>query len=198
MSKDPAGVYFKYPDTLLSILRGFRNGVVYGAKIRFPHALVMTLLFRDGTWRDKAYAIFQATYTHAKNLGFYAATFKAVRALLRHFRGVEDPWNTIIAGAVGGGLMFGTNDPVSTQINMYVMSRVIFGWGRTAVNHGMATYTPATFTIFAAITWAMVMYLFYFQKGTLQSSLISSMEYLYNASDTWPKDAKNPFDWFLR
>lgn len=30
----------------LSVVKGFRNGLVYGAKIRFPHALVMTLLFR--------------------------------------------------------------------------------------------------------------------------------------------------------
>ena len=47
----------KYHD-LFAILKGFRNGAVYGimttpkkvteigAKIRFPHALVMTLLFR--------------------------------------------------------------------------------------------------------------------------------------------------------
>jgi hypothetical protein len=33
---------------ILSVLRGFRNGVVYGCKIRFPHALVMTLLFKEG------------------------------------------------------------------------------------------------------------------------------------------------------
>jgi peroxisomal membrane protein 4 len=33
---------------ILSIIKGFRNGAVYGAKIRFPHALVMTLLFRRG------------------------------------------------------------------------------------------------------------------------------------------------------
>jgi peroxisomal membrane protein 4 len=32
--------------TILSIIKGFRNGAVYGAKIRFPHALVMTFLFR--------------------------------------------------------------------------------------------------------------------------------------------------------
>jgi peroxisomal membrane protein 4 len=31
---------------LLSILKGFRNGFVYGAKIRLPHAVVMTFLFR--------------------------------------------------------------------------------------------------------------------------------------------------------
>jgi peroxisomal membrane protein 4 len=33
---------------LLAIVKGFRNGAVYGAKIRFPHALVMTFLFRGG------------------------------------------------------------------------------------------------------------------------------------------------------
>jgi hypothetical protein len=33
--------------TVLSIIKGFRNGAVYGAKIRFPHSLVMTFLFRS-------------------------------------------------------------------------------------------------------------------------------------------------------
>ncbi|XP_032318021.1 peroxisomal membrane protein 4 isoform X4 [Camelus ferus] len=33
---------------VLAMLKGFRNGAVYGAKIRAPHALVMTFLFRSG------------------------------------------------------------------------------------------------------------------------------------------------------
>jgi peroxisomal membrane protein 4 len=32
----------------LAILKGTRNGLVYGAKIRFPHALVMAILFGRG------------------------------------------------------------------------------------------------------------------------------------------------------
>ena len=32
----------------LAIVKGVRNGIVYGCKIRFPHALVMTLLFKSG------------------------------------------------------------------------------------------------------------------------------------------------------
>ncbi|XP_057358900.1 peroxisomal membrane protein 4 isoform X2 [Manis pentadactyla] len=32
----------------LATLKGFRNGAVYGAKIRAPHSLVMTFLFRSG------------------------------------------------------------------------------------------------------------------------------------------------------
>lgn len=32
----------------LAILKGFRNGFVYGVKVRFPHALVMSILFGRG------------------------------------------------------------------------------------------------------------------------------------------------------
>lgn len=39
----------RYHD-LLSIVKGARNGAVYGAKVRFPHALVMIFLFRSGTY----------------------------------------------------------------------------------------------------------------------------------------------------
>lgn len=32
----------------LGILKGARNGLVYGVKVRFPHALVMAILFGRG------------------------------------------------------------------------------------------------------------------------------------------------------
>lgn len=32
----------------LAILKGARNGFVYGVKVRFPHALVMSILFGHG------------------------------------------------------------------------------------------------------------------------------------------------------
>lgn len=35
---------------LLAIVKGFRNGIVYGVKIRLPHAFVMTFLFNNGTY----------------------------------------------------------------------------------------------------------------------------------------------------
>jgi hypothetical protein len=37
----------KYHD-ILAIVKGLRNGIVYGAKVRFPHAVVMTFLFKTG------------------------------------------------------------------------------------------------------------------------------------------------------
>lgn len=39
---DPA--YHDY----LAILKGARNGLVYGVKVRFPHALIMAILFGRG------------------------------------------------------------------------------------------------------------------------------------------------------
>lgn len=33
---------------VLSVLKGARNGIVYGVKIRFPHALIMSILFGKG------------------------------------------------------------------------------------------------------------------------------------------------------
>ena len=33
---------------ILAILKGARNGLVYGVKVRFPHALVMAALFGRG------------------------------------------------------------------------------------------------------------------------------------------------------
>lgn len=32
----------------LAVLKGARNGLVYGAKVRFPHALIMAILFGRG------------------------------------------------------------------------------------------------------------------------------------------------------
>jgi len=40
--KDPK--YAEY----LALVKGARNGLVYGARIRFPHALVMAILFGKG------------------------------------------------------------------------------------------------------------------------------------------------------
>jgi peroxisomal membrane protein 4 len=34
---------------ILALIKGVRNGIVYGSKVRFPHALVMIFMFRSGT-----------------------------------------------------------------------------------------------------------------------------------------------------
>ena len=44
---------------------------------------------------------------------------------------------------------------------------------------------PQTYPIFAAVVWGIVMWLFRYERATLQSSLQASMEYLYIDSNNW-------------
>ena len=72
------------------------------------------------------------------------------------------------------------------QINLYLLSRVIYGFVRMAMQYG---YIPDTkgegFPWFAAIIWGIVLWQFEYHKAHLQPSLQSSMTYLYHDSNTW-------------
>jgi peroxisomal membrane protein 4 len=171
---------------VLSVIRGFRHGLWYGAKIRFPHALVMTFLFRSGSFQDKMRDIFKATWQHSRNLAMYVALYKAVCCLMRNARGVESPLNSLVGGAIGGAIVFGAQNPVNMQINMYVMSRVLLGGVKALSVHGYlpaAESVPRAYTVYAALTWAMVMYLHQWHAPHLQRSLTTSMDYLYLESN---------------
>lgn len=99
----------------LAVLKGIRNGLVYGAKIRFPHALVMTFLFRSGPLSTKLFWILQATKQHALNLGKFVGIFKLIMLLLRRYGGPAD-WYPFVAGVIGGYVVFGGNDPINNQV----------------------------------------------------------------------------------
>ena len=70
---------------------------------------------------------------------------------------------------------------------MYILSRIIFGLTRTAINRGYTEEYDWAFPLYAGVIWGIVMYLFHHEKGVLQGSLTSSMNYLYVDSETWPK-----------
>lgn len=60
-----------------AILAGLLGGGKYGVKIRLPHALVMTLLFRRNlSAQDKLKIILKSTFEHSKNLASFAAIYK--------------------------------------------------------------------------------------------------------------------------
>ncbi|TAQ83589.1 hypothetical protein B7494_g8080 [Chlorociboria aeruginascens] len=121
---------------ILAVLKSARNGAVYGAKVRFPHALVyilpfhilpiklppitnvpsnsMIFLFRSGTIREKLALIFRATRTHAQNLAKYATVYKLTMLVLKHMGstpGKEGTYDTFLAGLLGGYLVFGRRSP---------------------------------------------------------------------------------------
>ncbi|KAH6574387.1 hypothetical protein BASA60_005557 [Batrachochytrium salamandrivorans] len=83
---------------LLSIVKGFRNGAVYGAKIRFPHALVMTCIFRRTNIKDMARRIFKMTYQHSRNLAIFVTIYKSLLLLQLKIKGFEHNSDALIAG----------------------------------------------------------------------------------------------------
>ncbi|KAK4928662.1 hypothetical protein LTR66_016214, partial [Elasticomyces elasticus] len=113
---------------LLIILKSARNGFIYGAKIRFPHALVMIFLFRRGTLGQKLRLVLKATRQHATNLARFATIYKTSMLVLRLLNptnpGKEGPYDTFFAGLLGGYTVFGREaNAVKQQIVIYVFAR---------------------------------------------------------------------------
>jgi peroxisomal membrane protein 4 len=175
----------KYQD-ILSILKGFRNGVVYGAKVRFPHALVMTILFKTGSVESKVKGIFKATKQHAKNLGTFAVIYKTLMLVQKKLNGdKEASIHPFIAGIVGGYYVFGENNNINQQIVLYLFSRVVLALVKVPVKRQVIDAPQHTYPIFAAVVWGAVMWLFRHEEDTVQPSLRASMQYIYRDSDTW-------------
>lgn len=90
----------------LSIFKGFRNGLIYGAKIRLPHALVMTFLFSNGDLRTKLKNILKATKQHSFNLAKFVTIYKTLLFLQKRFNNnIERSSDSFFAGLVGGYML---------------------------------------------------------------------------------------------
>ncbi|KAK0043992.1 peroxisomal membrane protein 4 [Biomphalaria pfeifferi] len=171
---------------ILSVIKGFRNGAVYGAKIRFPHALVMTFLFRNGSLKDKILAIFEATYTHSRNLALFVFAFKGLTSTLSWGESKSHQLHAFLSAFCAGFVIFGKYNKVNEQINLYLMSRVIYGLAKLFVQKKIVP-EPKTnvFPWFAAIMWGLTLWLFEYQQACLQPSLVASMTYIYKDSEKW-------------
>lgn len=66
---------------IIQVLKGFRNGLYYGGKVRLVHALVMTLLFKSLN-KKEIVNICKLGFEHAKNLGLFVLGYKATCLLL--------------------------------------------------------------------------------------------------------------------
>ncbi|KAI8995358.1 peroxisomal membrane protein 4 [Trametes punicea] len=181
----------------LAILKGARNGFVYGVKVRFPHALIMAILFGRGDWRTRARAIYRATRQHALNLAKFVSLYKALLLVQKKINGgKERSFDTFIAGLIGGYVVFGDRNAVNEQIVLYVCSRVVasflarakspYNMSSTA-SSGVRPLPPdaTQFSIFAAICWGAVMWLFNERGETIQPGMFNSMTYLYRDSEHW-------------
>ena len=193
----------------LELLKGLRNGLVYGAKVRFPHALVMTFLFRSSdlpSFTQKLQYVFKLTKEHSLNLATFVFLYKLLSRSIHHIlaknfrisvtpRGKYSPIAYWLAGLIGGYWVFGRNNgTVNQQIVLYLFSRILSALFKIFVHkmtHLFSLGTLSTlydnygYAIHASVVWAFVMWLFEEYPENLQSSLRSSMQYLYKDSSQW-------------
>lgn len=98
----------------LAIVKGARNGLVYGCKVRFPHALVMAALFSHKPWSTRIHGILTATRTHAMALAKFVTVYKIALLIQKRLNGgKERDLDTFVAGGIGGYTVFGDRTPVS-------------------------------------------------------------------------------------
>ncbi|KAK9465587.1 Tim17/Tim22/Tim23/Pmp24 family-domain-containing protein [Lipomyces arxii] len=181
----------KYHD-ILAVLKGVRNGLVYGGKVRFSHALVMTVLFRHGSASDKMKLVIKATREHARNLAMFVFIYKSTLYGLKNVNGKEQDSDAFLAGLLGGYYVFGRGgkSSVNQQIVLYVFSRVVLGLAKLSVKKKVLPGLKGdvgnrVWPVFAASCWGIVMYLFRTDPDVLQPSMKSSMDYLYLDSNHW-------------
>jgi peroxisomal membrane protein 4 len=174
--EEPHSVY-------ITSIRGLRNGIYYGGKVRFMHSLVMAILFRKGPLKDKAKMIVDFTIEHARNLGLYVFIYKVIVRFLASARSRESKIHNFIAGGISGFTMFGKKTPVNYQLSLYLLSRITVGIIDTVSKRKGKSLN--LYPWLTAICWGLVMFLFEDDPSTLQASLKTSMDFLYKESDSY-------------
>ncbi|GAA5843406.1 hypothetical protein JCM5353_001189 [Sporobolomyces roseus] len=198
---------------ILAILKGARNGLVYGARVRGPHALVMSLIFQSGSLQQRLRYVYKATKQHSLNLAKFVAIYKTALLLQKTLAGGKQRGlDTFFAGLIGGWCVFGERNAVNEQIVLYVVSRIITSFlpraGPPSLPSAPASARPTVaadgfplppgypypksrppnpkvFEVYAAVAWGVVMYLFRERRDTLHGGMVHSMQYLYNDSEVW-------------
>ena len=77
MTSHHSSLWTTFEQELVAIASALVGGFKYGVKIRLPHALVMTALFkRDLSHSEKLRSILRLAYEHASNLAKFATLYK--------------------------------------------------------------------------------------------------------------------------
>jgi peroxisomal membrane protein 4 len=183
---------------LLDALAALRNGFVYGCKIRAPHTFVLQMVWSKGTWRAVLDRVVELTTQHATNLALNAVCFKLGVAILKLAQGTAEAqaWHHALVGGLCGFLFWGENKAVNVQVNLYMMTRALSGllllFLETRRSTASATEQKLFFNakshhlgyrLFSAAVWGTALYLFFNHAHVLQTSLRSSMDFIYRQGD---------------
>ncbi|ANZ73902.1 BA75_01184T0 [Komagataella pastoris] len=150
-------------DTLtdfLNVFRASRNGVVYGGRLRFAHALALALVFkRKQPIGDTIYKASKLSFEHAWILAAFAIVYKGVlfavkHVILKHNKASRKKYIHFIAGAIAGLLVYGQptggklfSRNITHQVTLYCSSRMILAIGKmiaVKLSQSRSSYPNAT------------------------------------------------------
>jgi peroxisomal membrane protein 4 len=175
----------EHGNCFISSLRGLRNGMYYGGKVRFVHALVMEILFSKGdSLKIKIQNVIKPTIEHSLNLGIFVFIYKSVVCILKRIFKTNSKLINFIAGLIGSYFVWTKKTSVNTQIMLYLLSRNLLAIANIISEKYFPNFNYG-FPITSMLVWGVVMFLFEFKPKSLQNSLKSSMDFIYKDSETY-------------
>ncbi|TNV75966.1 hypothetical protein FGO68_gene9575 [Halteria grandinella] len=179
---------FKHPcshhSCTIAAIRGLRNGLYFGGKVRFAHTLVMNILFRknSGGLKSRLRLALLLSWQHGRNLGGFVLIYKVVHcSLLQTFKR-KHPIFAFIAGAVSAMIIWRDPSKVNKQICFYLLSRIIEGILIKLQKIGLLPQWDG-FGLISVLCWASIMFLFESDQTVLQGSIQRNMTHIYKESD---------------
>ena len=122
---------------LLSIIRASRNGIVYGGKLRFSHALTINLLYRSGPIVPRIKEAFLAAKDHAEVLAVFSILYKSAQGILSLEKCMgrnNSHLIRFIAGCFASWVVysqhFNFHPGITHQVTLYCFSRVAIAVGK--------------------------------------------------------------------
>ncbi|THH16830.1 hypothetical protein EW146_g3873 [Bondarzewia mesenterica] len=163
----------------LAILKGARNGLVPCTLAIEQEAILTkrTPRARAYSWQTRIRVIFRATKRHSLNLAKFVSLYKVFLLLQKKVNGgKERPYDSFVAGLLGGYIVFSDRNAINEQIVLYVCSRVVASFiPRASAPYSTSSAHASTvkpvppdsryFSVFAALSWGMVMWLFQHRGG---------------------------------
>lgn len=180
---------------VLSAIRGFRNGIICGARIRTPYAIqaiIYAVLYRDDFTVNKLRFVLKQMFHHGRNLGLFVFIYKTICFIMRHF-GVRNGVECWVAGGIGGYYAFGESKGISGAVNnqivLYLFARGVEGmltvWARNGyIPRNMDMRTEKGFRLFAGFSLALILYMTDYQGHILKKGFMGTMDNLYYESNS--------------
>lgn len=128
--------------------------------------------------------ILKIVWRHRKLLGFYVFIYKFLKCASTKSLGKKYPLKFLISGAISGNIAFSKETSISSQITLYLLSRIFTG----SLQYEKLPSIQCErnhFAVMTTICWALVMFLFEKEQSVLQKSLKQLMVYLYDDPDSW-------------